>query len=939
VACPIDPRTGVSQTIDAISQLRVTEVWGEKGALEGLVDKGVLRGVRVVRVTGAGLGVPVLEELGVGGNGDSSLSSSTSTSSTSTSSTSANSSVQGQAECLVLRTSGTTGVPKVVPITPDQLRFNVRQIAESLRLTRSDLCLNAMPLFHIGGLTCSLLASLSVGAHVILMRSFDPSLFLEQLEGRSVTWYYAAPTIHKALLLEARALGRPLATPSLRLVRSGAAHLPHADALELKRVFPAAVIMPTYSMSECMPVCSVGPDYALDNPDSVGAAIGPELRIGADGEVQLRGPGVFAGYDRHEAARYPGRPGDEFTPDGWFKTGDLGHVDERGALHLHGRSKEVAKRGGEQVSLFEVDDAVRLHPGVDVAVSFSVPNPFWGEEIAVAVILAKPAATAPPAVTFESLRALFRARGIEDFKVPRQVLVLEDDKRLPKTSSGKYQRRLFAEALGVKPVDLPVQVAQQPATSLLDRPSKALMGLRFFMSLWVAQRHVGVFPNKGWNVIRDVSINMVVFFLLAGMMMSTSATRAIAKGERRAFYAARLGAMQPTLLVATLFALPAYFAYDHNFANVRAVGLVWSLFGYFTGLFVNYASVVFIGPAWFQTALYWHIFAFPFLDKWLRGVRRQGILVGIMGACCTITAIIPLTWSTPASWVIGYTMPLGWLSVYTAGIILACHFRLNQGQRLPPAVWGVITDTITALWVVMLWLGTLDGKTKGKDSDYRYNSVASIVMGDLRNAIWVAAPWVYGLGLGHGLTARFLQLPFIVRHLAPLAYPLYLFHLPVAYYLYYGRHRGLGTSDTNYWLPQQGLWPVDLPWWFLFICIAVSLVLGWLHNNFLNPRIVPYTTKFYRFVFRVSSAVSPSTENGVLEVVQALILKLSGAEAARESRLDQVGLDSLGATAIVGALRNTFPEACTELRPLDIYKLATVGDLVAWIEAKKGSEH
>lgn len=292
---------------------------------------------------------------------------------------------------LLLRTSGTTATPKIVPITASSLLFNAGCIAVSLELKHSDIGCNAMPLFHIGGIACALLAVLISGSSVIMLRGpFESNAFLDTLlckdDEKQPTWYYGVPSMHKALLLTAQA--RIATDPrnfrsKLRFIRSGAAHLPHGTARELAEVFRTKVI-PTYSMSECMPVCSAHdfPVSASTEPrETCGRPIGPSVAIldenghvlphGSIGEVCLMGPGVineYVGLSKNES-HYT-----ETSSGSWFRTGDMGTMSRDGQVTLSGRSKEMIKRGGEQVWPNEVDAAIESIPKVQLAVSFGVPN-------------------------------------------------------------------------------------------------------------------------------------------------------------------------------------------------------------------------------------------------------------------------------------------------------------------------------------------------------------------------------------------------------------------------------------------------------------------------------------------------------------------------------------------------------------------------------------
>lgn len=362
---------------------------------------------------------------------------------------------------LLLRTSGTTAKPKVVAITGKRLIYNARATANSIALTSSDVGLNVMPLFHIGGITSSLLATLTSGASVVCAPSFNPAEFIRMLENEpQPTWYYGVPTIHKALLLY---LQRPDAVPpraKLRLIRSSGAHLPHADALALQKTFGCTVLS-TYGMTECTPICSPPISWQLEVPDTVGTVIsasiciaddlGTPLPYGKVGEILVKGPGVISGYEKTEFT--PGNKNDDAFTDGWFRTGDLGTMLPSGLVLHKGRKREMLKRSGKQISLYEVDAAIQDCPGVDICVSFGVPNDFWGEEVACAIVLKSESKN----ITAEQIIQEARKR-LDDYKVPRQILFV-DYSDLPRTKSGKYKRHLMAEMLNVESVDFSVPLS------------------------------------------------------------------------------------------------------------------------------------------------------------------------------------------------------------------------------------------------------------------------------------------------------------------------------------------------------------------------------------------------------------------------------------------------------------------------------------------------
>jgi oxalate---CoA ligase len=354
----------------------------------------------------------------------------------------------GEAEpddvALFLHTSGTTSRPKLVPLTHRRLRASAANVAETLQLEASDRCLNVMPLFHIHGLVAALLASLTAGASVACTLGFHQLRFFEWLDEFAPTWYTAVPTMHAAVLARAHEHAATLGRNRLRLIRSSSASLPVPVLEGLEATFGVPVIE-AYGMTEAAHQIASNPTSGVRKPGTVGRATGLEVAIldrggarlpeGEIGEVAIRGPSVFSGYeanpDANEAA---------FT-DGWFRTGDEGSVDDDGYLTLRGRIKEIINRGGEKVSPPEVDDALLRHHAVQQAVTFAVPDARLGEEIAAAVVLA------PGSDADERTLQDFVAAQLAPFKVPRRVVVVDE---IPKGPTGKVQRIGLAKRLGAE---------------------------------------------------------------------------------------------------------------------------------------------------------------------------------------------------------------------------------------------------------------------------------------------------------------------------------------------------------------------------------------------------------------------------------------------------------------------------------------------------------
>ncbi|CAH2064772.1 unnamed protein product [Thlaspi arvense] len=343
---------------------------------------------------------------------------------------------------LFLHTSGTTSRPKGVPLTQLNLVSSVKNIKSVYKLTESDSTVIVLPLFHVHGLLAGLLSSLGAGAAVTLPAAgrFSATTFWPDMKKYNATWYTAVPTIHQ-IILDRHASHPEPEYPKLRFIRSCSASLAPVILSRLEEAFGAPVLE-AYAMTEATHLMSSNPlpEEGPHKPGSVGKPVGQEMAIlsekgeiqepNSKGEVCIRGPNVTKGYKNNPEAN---KAGFEF---GWFHTGDIGYFDSDGYLHLVGRIKELINRGGEKISPIEVDAVLLTHPDVSQGVAFGVPDEKYGEEINCAVI-PRDGTT----VTEEDIKA-FCKKNLAAFKVPKRVFITDN---LPKTASGKIQRRIVAQ--------------------------------------------------------------------------------------------------------------------------------------------------------------------------------------------------------------------------------------------------------------------------------------------------------------------------------------------------------------------------------------------------------------------------------------------------------------------------------------------------------------
>lgn len=373
---------------------------------------------------------------------------------------------------LLLHTSGTSGNKKLVPYSLDMVIVGVGSIIASWALTPNDVCLNMMPLFHIGGIVRNVFSPILSGGAVITCTGFDPLLFWDVLfasndSNRSnknkvprPTWYYAAPTMHHAILNEGERRPSPLPVDTVRFIANAAGGLLPILANRLRDTF-RAVILTSYGMTECMPISTPPQSYALNPTGTSGTPVGPDIIIvddehvpvttGIKGNIMVRGPPCFGGYEYHQHEAEAGKFVEEVFfavqghGEGWFNTGDMGCLDQQGYLFIQGRSKEIINRGGETISPFEIEEAIQQHPFVKEVLAFSAPHDQYQETVG-ALIVTK---ANQPRVDLPSLHHFLESR-LHRSKWPF-VIVFADS--LPKNNANKTLRIRYAERTGLRSID------------------------------------------------------------------------------------------------------------------------------------------------------------------------------------------------------------------------------------------------------------------------------------------------------------------------------------------------------------------------------------------------------------------------------------------------------------------------------------------------------
>ncbi len=337
---------------------------------------------------------------------------------------------------VILYTSGTTGKPKGAELTHANLAKNAeRCVADIMLITRDDVVMGCLPLFHVFGLTCGLNAAVVSGASLALIPRFDPATALATVEKAKVTVFQGVPTMYAAMLHHPDA--ETTDTGTLRVCASGGSAMP-AEVMKAFEATFGCIILEGYGLSETSPVASFNMPDRERKPGTIGIAIpGCELKlVGPDGqdvgpgegvgEIAIRGDNVMKGYWNQPEATA------EAIPDGWFRTGDLATVDDEGYYTIVDRKKDMILRGGMNVYPREVEEVLYEHPDVLEAAVVGMPDDAIGEEVGAAVAL-RPEATA----TLDDVQQFVRER-IAGYKYPRRLWVLDE---LPKGPTGKILRR------------------------------------------------------------------------------------------------------------------------------------------------------------------------------------------------------------------------------------------------------------------------------------------------------------------------------------------------------------------------------------------------------------------------------------------------------------------------------------------------------------------
>ncbi|UOB04852.1 malonate--CoA ligase [[Acidovorax] ebreus] len=344
----------------------------------------------------------------------------------------------------ILYTSGTTGRSKGAMLTHGNLLSNAQVLKDYWGWKPGDVLIHALPIFHVHGLFVAIHGALINGSKMIWMAKFDPKAVIAAMPRATV--FMGVPTLYVRMLAEP-ALTRTAAS-HMRLFIAGSAPL-LIETFKEWQDRTGHTILERYGMSETIMLTSN--PYAADarhggqderRGSTVGFPLpgvglrvvddaGKPVPVGEIGNIQVKGPNVFKGY-----WRMPEKTKEEFSADGWFKTGDVGKVDERGYVSIVGRSKDLIISGGYNVYPAEIEGYVNEMPGVAESAVVGVPHPDFGE-VGVVVVIPKPGAKVDGDAVIASLKS-----QLANFKIPKRCFVTTE---LPRNTMGKVQKNLLRD--------------------------------------------------------------------------------------------------------------------------------------------------------------------------------------------------------------------------------------------------------------------------------------------------------------------------------------------------------------------------------------------------------------------------------------------------------------------------------------------------------------
>ncbi|MFJ8064672.1 class I adenylate-forming enzyme family protein [Psychrobacillus sp. NPDC096426] len=339
---------------------------------------------------------------------------------------------QEERTSVVFYTSGTTGRPKGVLLTANNVRATAQIWGEAMELNSKDRMQIVAPLFHCAASHVFSIPVIYAGGTIVIEEGFSPERALNTMEQEDITIFFGVPAMYSILLNTPKM--ENLQLPNLRLFTYGAAPMPYELVRKVKALYPDVKVQNLYGQTENSPAATTLKDHhALKKVGSVGEPLpqtqvqvvdefGEPLPVGQVGEIVTKGPQVMKGYLKNEEATR------RAIQNGWLYTGDLGRFDEDGLLYIVDRKKDMINRAGENVYPVEVEEVLYQIPELLEAAVVGIPHPIYGE-VPKAFVVLKEGQT----LTEEAIIS-FCSKRLAKYKLPEEVVFIDT---LPRNASGK----------------------------------------------------------------------------------------------------------------------------------------------------------------------------------------------------------------------------------------------------------------------------------------------------------------------------------------------------------------------------------------------------------------------------------------------------------------------------------------------------------------------
>lgn len=329
-------------------------------------------------------------------------------------------------------TSGTTSIPKIVPIYKKQYLAGLTRRMKIYDYTDNEKMLLVTKPYRSQTINRVILM-IKTGGTVVIMKTLKPHVIVDTINKHKITSMTAPPALLVSIAKYIKNDELEYKFENLRFIKASGAPMPEKTKIELEKAFSTRVLF-SYGMTETRNIANTYREPCGHKLGSVGTGSGLELRV-VEGEIQVKGDSVFKGYENSDIDNR------DYFIDGWFRTGDLGNIDQDGYVYITGRIKEMINRGGEKVSPYEVEEAIlELNSVIHTAV-FPYPNSFGSENVAAVVVMKNDVD-----INIKFLRQFLKNR-IQGFKIPTLLYCVDS---IPVGENGKIQRRKLFDIFNKK---------------------------------------------------------------------------------------------------------------------------------------------------------------------------------------------------------------------------------------------------------------------------------------------------------------------------------------------------------------------------------------------------------------------------------------------------------------------------------------------------------